>query len=67
VPPDRPNNLYEPVPEKAATHGMFDDQAKTRCPELWAAERRYLTAGAALAALAGAGAGVGALIRAARR
>ncbi|HET8978360.1 MAG TPA: SDR family oxidoreductase [Solirubrobacteraceae bacterium] len=58
VSPDRPSNLYEPVPDKAATHGIFDDQAKTRSPQLWAAEHRYLTAGAVLAA-AGLGAGLG--------
>jgi short-subunit dehydrogenase len=63
VPPDRPDNLHEPVPEKAATHGIFDDQAKTRSPQLWAAKHRYTSAGAALAAVAG----VGALITAARR
>ncbi|MFZ0041045.1 MAG: SDR family oxidoreductase, partial [Solirubrobacteraceae bacterium] len=37
VPSDRPDNLYEPVPELAATHGIFDDQAKTHSPQLWAA------------------------------
>ena len=36
VPPDRPDNLFAPVPELAATHGMFDDQAKRRSPQLWA-------------------------------
>jgi NAD(P)-dependent dehydrogenase (short-subunit alcohol dehydrogenase family) len=67
VPPDRPNNLFEPVPDKAATHGIFDDQAKTRSPELWAAKHRYLTAGAAAAAVAGVGGGVSALVRRLRR
>jgi short-subunit dehydrogenase len=67
VPPDRPNNLHEPVPQLAATHGIFDDQAKPRSPQLWAAKHRYLSAGAALAAVAGAGAGVGALVTALRR
>lgn len=66
VPPGRPDNLIEPVPQKAATHGIFDDQAKTRSPQLWAAKHRYLSAGTALAALAGVGAGVGALVNAAR-
>jgi short-subunit dehydrogenase len=63
VPPDRPDNLYEPVPQLAATHGIFDDQAKTRSPQLWAAKHRYVSAGAALAAVAGAGALVGAVVR----
>src|ERR1700684_2917923 len=63
VPRDRPNNLYEPVPELAATHGIFDDQAKTRSPQLWAATHRSVIAGAALAA----GAAVAAGVTAARR
>jgi short-subunit dehydrogenase len=63
VPPHRPDNLDQPVPEKAATHGIFGDQAKTRSPQLWAAQHRYLSAGAALGALAG----VGALFATARR
>ncbi len=32
VPPDRPDNLFAPVPELAATHGIFDDRAKRRSP-----------------------------------
>ncbi len=63
VPPDRPDNLYEPVPDKAATHGIFDDQAKARSPQLWAATHRSVMAGAALAA----GAAVAAGVTAARR
>jgi NAD(P)-dependent dehydrogenase (short-subunit alcohol dehydrogenase family) len=62
VSPDRPNNLFAPVPELAATHGMFDDQAKRRSPQLWANTHRSVLAGvAALGAAAGA-AGV-ALVR----
>jgi hypothetical protein len=30
VPQDRPDNLFSPVQEQAATHGRFDEQAKTR-------------------------------------
>jgi short-subunit dehydrogenase len=63
VPPDRPDNLFEPLPEKAATHGIFDDQAKTRSPQLWAATHRSLVAGAALAGAAAVGAGVSAIAR----
>jgi short-subunit dehydrogenase len=49
VGPDRPDNLYEPVEDKAATHGIFDEQAKTRSPQLWAStHRRSLLAGATL-------------------
>ncbi len=54
VPPDRPDNLFEPVPSLAATHGIFDDQAKTRSPQLWATTHRSQIAAAALGALAGA-------------
>jgi NAD(P)-dependent dehydrogenase (short-subunit alcohol dehydrogenase family) len=63
VPPDRPNNLFGPVPELAATHGMFDEQAKNSSPLLWASTHR----GPLAAALAGGGmalaAGVGAALR----
>ena len=45
VPPDRPDNLFSPVPELAATHGMFDSQAKSRSPQLWANTHRALLAG----------------------
>ncbi len=51
VPPDRPDNLFEPVPELAATHGIFDQQAKSRSPQLWmTTHRRALTAGLGVAA-----------------
>ena len=46
VGPDRPDNLFEPVQDEAATHGMFDAQAKTHSPQLWAATHRRLLAGA---------------------
>jgi short-subunit dehydrogenase len=46
VSPERPDNLYEPVQDKAATHGIFDAQAKTRSPQLWAATHRPIMAGA---------------------
>jgi short-subunit dehydrogenase len=55
VSPDRPDNLFEPVQDKAATHGIFDSQAKTRSPQLWAATHRPIIAGA-LSAIAGVGA-----------
>jgi short-subunit dehydrogenase len=50
VSPDRPNNLFEPVARLAATHGIFDDQAKTRSPQLWATTHRHLLAGVAAGA-----------------
>ena len=37
---ERPENLFEPVQSESATHGIFDDQAKTRSPQLWAATHR---------------------------
>jgi short-subunit dehydrogenase len=53
---DRPDNLFEPQPQLAATHGIFDDKAKSRSPELWTAtHRRMLGAVAAGGALVGAG------------
>jgi hypothetical protein len=63
VSPDRPDNLFEPVPDKAATHGIFDEQAKSRSPQLWAVTHRALIAGAALAGAAVVGAGVSAAAR----
>ncbi len=49
VPPDRPDNLFHPVPDRAATHGIFDDQAKDRSYQAWATEHRGLVGGAAAA------------------
>ncbi|MGZ4217803.1 MAG: SDR family oxidoreductase [Solirubrobacteraceae bacterium] len=43
---ERPGNLFAPVEGKAATHGIFDAQAKTRSPQLWAATHRPAVAGA---------------------
>ena len=58
VAPDRPSNLFEPVSGMAATHGIFDDEAKTSSPQLWATtHRRALAsafAGALVAGIAGA-------------
>jgi short-subunit dehydrogenase len=53
---DRPSNLFEPVAGVAATHGRFDDSAKTRSPQLWATTHRGVLTAAATAA-----AGLGAL------
>jgi NADP-dependent 3-hydroxy acid dehydrogenase YdfG len=62
VSPDRPDNLFEPLPQLAATHGIFDDEAKTRSPQMWMATHRPVVFGA-LTGLAAAAAGV---VRAAR-
>jgi NAD(P)-dependent dehydrogenase (short-subunit alcohol dehydrogenase family) len=40
----RPDNLYEPVSDEAATHGMFDDRARSRSSQLWATTHRPLLA-----------------------
>ena len=45
VPHDRPNNLFEPVPECASTHGMFDDRATARSFQSWANTHRGMVAG----------------------
>jgi len=53
VDPDRPDNLFEPVPGDQAAHGPFDDQSRARSIQLRLAKHRVpLLAG--VAALAGA-------------
>jgi NAD(P)-dependent dehydrogenase (short-subunit alcohol dehydrogenase family) len=48
VQPDRPDNLFDPVPGDFAAHGPFDDRAKPRSLQLQASlNRRWLGAGAA--------------------
>jgi short-subunit dehydrogenase len=49
VDPNRPNNLYEPVPGDHGAHGNFDKQAHESSPQLWATKHRraLLTAAAA--------------------
>jgi short-subunit dehydrogenase len=49
---ERKGNLFEPREALAATHGIFDSQAKTRSPQLWLATHRRELAGAAAGALA---------------
>jgi hypothetical protein len=61
--PDRPANLWEPVPGDHGARGRFDDQARRRSLQLWAATHRGLV-GAGAAAL---GALVVATSRARRR
>jgi len=55
---DRPDNLFEPVEDLAATHGIFDSKAASTSPALWATthRRELLAALAAGAALGVAGA-----------
>ena len=49
----RPDNLYEPVPDQAATHGMFDNRAHARSYQLWANTHRPLVAGVLAGARSG--------------
>ncbi len=52
--PDRPNNLWDPVPGDFAAHGRFDAQSKSASAELWLREKRpwLALAGAGLVGLA---------------
>jgi len=59
VPPDRPDNLEQPVPGVQGAHGIFDDQAKPRSLQSQLSLHRRLAAGAA--------SGIGVLAFAARR
>lgn len=38
--PDRPANLFEPVPGDPGAHGRFDDPAHARSPQTWCATHR---------------------------
>jgi NADP-dependent 3-hydroxy acid dehydrogenase YdfG len=53
----RRDNLFDPVPDEAATHGMFDAQAHDRSYQLWANTHRPLVA-SALIGVAAAAAGL---------
>lgn len=48
--PDRPNNLWEPVPGDRGAHGRFDDRASAWSAQAWATTHRSLTVGGILAA-----------------
>jgi NADP-dependent 3-hydroxy acid dehydrogenase YdfG len=49
----RRDNLFEPDPGAAATHGMFDDRARRQSVQLWANTHRSFVAASLAAALAG--------------
>lgn len=51
--PERPSNLWEPVPGDHGAHGNFDDRAKSRSAQLWFTTHRWACVAAA-AALVGA-------------
>ena len=47
--PNRPNNLWQPVPGDHGAHGAFDARAWSWSPQLWTSEHRMLLALAAIA------------------
>ena len=47
--PNRPNNLWQPVPGDHGAHGAFDARARRWSPQLWTSEHRTLVALAAIA------------------
>ena len=49
---EREGNLFQPMEREAATHGIFDAQAKSRSPQMWAATHRPLLGGAVAVAVA---------------
>ena len=60
VDPDRPDNLFEPVPGDHGTHGRFGDGARKHSTVTWLSRHRGVLGG--LAAAAGAAAGIGRLL-----
>jgi NAD(P)-dependent dehydrogenase (short-subunit alcohol dehydrogenase family) len=50
--PDRPNNLWQPVPGDAGAHGAFDSRAGSVSPQTWANTHLRQIAGASLTAAA---------------
>jgi NAD(P)-dependent dehydrogenase (short-subunit alcohol dehydrogenase family) len=61
-PPDQAENLWEPADgpdgRDFGAHGLFDEQAHARSPQVWASQHHGIVYAAGLAALAGAAAGV---------
>ncbi len=53
VDPNRPDNLYSPVPGDHGAHGRFTDRSRTFSPQLWAnLHRKAIAAGTAATAVA---------------
>jgi len=51
LPPNRPDNLFDPVPGDHGAHGRFDDRARPQSWQLWAnMHRGWLAAGATVVA-----------------
>ena len=46
--PNRPNNLWQPVPGDHGAHGAFHARARSWSPQLWTSEHRTLVALAAI-------------------
>jgi NAD(P)-dependent dehydrogenase (short-subunit alcohol dehydrogenase family) len=55
--PERPNNLYEPLPGDHGAHGDFDNRAKKKSTQLWLSQHRswLLAGGSILLGIAAAG------------
>ena len=52
--PQRPDNLWKPVPGDQGAHGPFDDRAKSHSLQLWATTHRRSLVAAALGIVVGA-------------
>jgi NAD(P)-dependent dehydrogenase (short-subunit alcohol dehydrogenase family) len=52
VPPDRPDNLFQPLPGDYGPHGAFSHRALRHSPQLWLSEHRAWMAAATLIGLA---------------
>ena len=50
--PNRPNNLWKPVPGDHGAHGSFDDRAREHSAELWAETHPALLAAAGVGVIA---------------
>jgi NAD(P)-dependent dehydrogenase (short-subunit alcohol dehydrogenase family) len=51
--PDRPHNLWEPLPRNYGAHGRFDDRARNRSIQFWATTHRNTVALAGAVAFLG--------------
>ena len=49
--PDRPNNLWEPVPGDHGAHGIFDKEARDWSPQIWATKHKSAALGSLAAGL----------------
>jgi hypothetical protein len=52
--PDRPHNLWEPVPGDHGAHGRFDTRARDRSTQFWLSRHRRGLAATAFAAVGAA-------------